>query len=98
MGEDAVSAMKNWASRLENEEASSRNWYKDWGVLITGNPDDREGEKVNGRIDTIQKQIDELEARSERSLGATANKMIKTMHPIMAGDNNMRPFTFLLPS
>ena len=65
MGDDAVSAMKNWASRLENEEASTRNWYKDWGFLITGNPGDREGEKVNGRIDTIQKQIDELEARAK---------------------------------
>ena len=40
-GDDAVSAMKNWASRLEAEETASRMWYKDWGFLASGDPNDR---------------------------------------------------------
>ena len=41
LGDDAVSAMKNWASRLEAEENASRMWFKDWGVLATGDINDR---------------------------------------------------------
>ena len=65
MGDDAVSAMKNWASRLEAEENASRMWYKDWGFLATGDINDREGENINGRLAAAQKELAVLEAKAK---------------------------------
>ena len=65
-GDDAVSAMKNWASRLEAEETASRMWYKDWGFLATGDINDRQGENISGRLAAVQKELDVLEAKAKQ--------------------------------
>ena len=65
-GDDAVGAMKNWASRLEAEETASRMWYKDWGFLATGDINDRQGENISGRLAAVQKELDVLEAKAKQ--------------------------------
>ena len=65
LGDDAVSAMKNWASRLLAEESASRMWYKDWGFLATGDPNDRQGENIDGRLAAAEKELAILEAKAK---------------------------------
>ena len=65
LGDDAVSAMKNWASRLLAEESASRMWYKDWGFLATGDPNDRQGENIDGRLAAAEKELAILEGATE---------------------------------
>ena len=69
LGDDAVSAMKNWASRLLAEESASRMWYKDWGFLATGDPNDRQGENIDGRLAAAEKELAILEAKAKAAGG-----------------------------
>ena len=64
-GDDAVSAMKNWASRLEAERARP-GCGTDWGFLATGDINDRQGENISGRLAAVQKELDVLEAKAKQ--------------------------------
>ena len=78
-GDDAVSAMKNWASRLEAEETASRMWYKDWGFLATGDINDRQGENISGRLAAVQKELDVLEAKAKQEGWKQTSSVLMTM-------------------
>jgi hypothetical protein len=62
MGEDAVAAMKNWASRLEKEELAPKLWYQDWGFLAKGGGENR---TEMDRINTVEAELKVLEAKAK---------------------------------
>ena len=60
MGEDAVSAMKNWASRLSKEELAPKLWYQDWGFLAKG-----DCRTELDRIKIVETELKQLEAKAK---------------------------------